>query len=157
MTLCFGVLLNSGCKKSSIEDICSNMNTLTLDDKESYSKLINNTWKFVCYFKTRDGLTFNEKKKIETAKLYFEGDSVMVLYYYAGFHLPISLNNNLLTIDKLNSKLYLLPLPNYYDNEVEKADEFFEDLKHSTCFKLENNYLYIYSDKLNKGYKLEKE
>jgi hypothetical protein len=139
------------------------MNTLTLNDKESYSKLINNTWKFVCYFNTRDGLNFNEKKKIkidgynETVKLYFESDSLMILAHYLGYKLPIKLDNNLFNIDKLNSKLYLDLLPIYYDNEVEKADEFFEDFKHSTCFKLENNYLYIYSDKLNKGYKLEKE
>ena len=84
LALLIGVLINSSCSKTSIEDICSNMNTYE-GNYNWQTQLFNNRYELQSYGKTKDGITIKEKHKFKIERngemfLYLSFDNLQIWY-----------------------------------------------------------------------------
>jgi hypothetical protein len=161
LVLLFGVLINSSCSKTSIEDICSNMNTYEGSyNWESYIK--SSGWKFKSLGKTEDGITIKsentttfEESNFIISRNNFEGgtlenyDSVYnkttfgLQYLCCSFDLFSFENNkdNQFTINKYFGGQLCEIMCNKY-TEINKF--IISSIYKSICLKVDENLLHLY-------------
>ncbi len=156
LALLIGVLINSSCSKTSIEDICSNMNTYEGSyNWESYIK--SNGWKFKNCAKTKDGLKFVEVKvEIPNQNIFLsyknheENSLFEVNYWCTSIYYYFKNDENKLNFTEKKPQKTCFLAFNYPDEIIKNYNNIVENLFLSKCIKVDGNQLHFYFEGYSK-------